>query len=108
MNHGISDLLINELYKYVQQFFSLPLVQKKTYELVELAGQRGYTSFGKEHTKGSKAADLFERIFSIRSSFYKKFLRRNFPNNVPVKEIKHFNKTFTDAYIAFFYISGVQ
>ncbi|HSN60893.1 MAG TPA: 2-oxoglutarate and iron-dependent oxygenase domain-containing protein, partial [Ferruginibacter sp.] len=29
-NHGIADDLIEDLYKYVQQFFSLPLEQKKT------------------------------------------------------------------------------
>ncbi len=28
-NHGISDDLIADLYKYVQQFFSLPLEQKE-------------------------------------------------------------------------------
>ena len=45
-NHGISNNLIADLYKYVQQFFSLPLEQKKNYEIKGLAGQRGYTSFG--------------------------------------------------------------
>src|SRR5271170_5223405 len=59
-NHGIPGLLIGDLYKYVQQFFSLPLEQKKKYEKPNLAGQRGYTSFGKEHAKGSEAPDLKE------------------------------------------------
>ena len=56
--HGISVELIADLYKYVQQFFSLPNDAKKQYEIPELAGQRGYTSFGKEHAKGSDAAPL--------------------------------------------------
>src|SRR3954463_2155926 len=59
-NHGVPDELIGDLYKYVQQFFSLPLEQKRKYEIPELAGQRGYTSFGKEHAKGSDAPDLKE------------------------------------------------
>ena len=59
-NHGIPDDLIADLYKYVQQFFSLPSDKKRTYEIPELAGQRGYTSFGKEHAKGSDAPDLKE------------------------------------------------
>src|ERR1700730_3780117 len=59
-NHGISDGLIADLYKYVQQFFSLPQERKKKYERADLAGQRGYTSFGKEHAKGSDAPDLKE------------------------------------------------
>ena len=59
-NHGIPSDLIDDLYKYVQQFFSLPADKKKSYEIPELAGQRGYTSFGKEHAKGSDAPDLKE------------------------------------------------
>ena len=59
-NHGIPDDLIADLYKYVQQFFSLPADAKKKYEIQGLAGQRGYTSFGKEHAKGSDAPDLKE------------------------------------------------
>ena len=31
-NHGVPDELIGDLYKYVQEFFSLPLEQKKKYE----------------------------------------------------------------------------
>src|SRR5450631_1067910 len=59
-NHGIPADLIADLYKYVQQFFSLPSEKKKKFEKPELAGQRGYTSFGKEHAKGSDAPDLKE------------------------------------------------
>ena len=40
-NHGVPDLLIAHLYEYVQQFFSLPLDKKSTYEVPGLAGQRG-------------------------------------------------------------------
>src|ERR1700712_4405117 len=59
-NHGIPDELIADLYKYVQLFFTLPSDVKRSYELPELAGQRGYTSFGKEHAKGYDAPDLKE------------------------------------------------
>src|SRR6478672_13672520 len=45
-NHGIPEDLIADLYKYVQQFFAMPLEKKKQYEVPGLAGQRGYTSFG--------------------------------------------------------------
>ena len=41
-------------------FFALPANEKKKYEIAGLAGQRGYTSFGKEHAKGSDAPDLKE------------------------------------------------
>jgi isopenicillin N synthase-like dioxygenase len=52
-NHGIPDVLIAAQYDHVQQFFSLPLEKKLKYEIEGLAGQRGYTSFGREHAKGS-------------------------------------------------------
>src|SRR5215210_8034336 len=59
-NHGIPDDLIADLYKYVQQCFALPSETKLKYEKKELAGQRGYTSFGREHAKGYEAQDLKE------------------------------------------------
>ena len=59
-NHGFPYELIIELYKQVQQFFSLPLQQKKSYEDYLLAGQRGYTSLGKEHAKGFEVRDSKE------------------------------------------------
>lgn len=97
-NHGISDELIADLYKYVQQFFSLPLEQKKTYEIKGLAGQRGYTSFGKEHAKGSEAPDLKEFFQYGQISERSKGI---YPENVSVKEIDKFDTTLTEAYKAF-------
>jgi isopenicillin N synthase-like dioxygenase len=99
-NYGISDELIADLYQYVQQFFSLPLEQKKIYEIKGLAGQRGYTSFGKEHAKGSEAPDLKEFLQ------YGQIPRDNFtedvyPENIYVKEIEKLNDTFEESYRAF-------
>ena len=59
-NHGIPDAVVNEYYKSVESFFALPTDEKLKYEIKELAGQRGYTSFGREHAKGSTAPDLKE------------------------------------------------
>jgi len=53
-NHGIPDEFIAQIYEYVQQFFSLPLQIKMNYEIEGLAGQRGYTSFGREHADKQK------------------------------------------------------
>jgi isopenicillin N synthase-like dioxygenase len=99
-NHGISDNLIADLYEYVQEFFSLPLEQKKKYEIKGLAGQRGYTSFGKEHAKGSEAPDLKE-FFQYGQIARDNFNEEVYPDNVSVKEIKGFDKTLADAYRAF-------
>ena len=59
-NHGIPANVIADLYQYVQQFFSLPAETKVKYQKPELAGQRGYTSFGTEHAKGFDSPDLKE------------------------------------------------
>ena len=99
-NHGISDELIADLYKYVQQFFSLPLAQKKQYEIKGLAGQRGYTSFGKEHAKGSEAPDLKE-FFQYGQIARNNFSEEVYPDNVSVNEIHDFDRTLAEAYRAF-------
>lgn len=100
-NHGIPEDLIKTLYEQVQTFFSLPLVKKAIYEIEGLAGQRGYTSFGKEHAKGSVAADLkeFFQYGQIVESGVK--TEEDYPENVKVSEVRDFNKTFDEAYRAF-------
>lgn len=99
-NHGVPDELISDLYKAVQAFFSLPLDRKRIYEITELAGQRGYTSFGKEHAKGSETADLKE-FFQYGQTPRDNYKDEEYPENVIVHEIKDFNKTFDTAYRAF-------
>src|SRR5882757_6497742 len=99
-NHGVPDELIADLYKYVQQFFSLPLEQKKNYEIPELAGQRGYTSFGKEHAKGSDAPDLKE-FFQYGQVPRDNYKEEEYPPNVAVNQVGPFNRTFDNAYRAF-------
>jgi len=100
-NHGIQDELIASLYLNVQQFFSLPLEKKRTYEIKGLAGQRGYTSFGQEHAKGSDSPDLKEffqygQTVGIDSPNYSEY-----PPNVSVTELPLFNEIFLQAYRAF-------
>src|ERR1700712_2912669 len=99
-NHGVPDELIDDLYRYVQEFFSLPLEQKKTYEIPGMAGQRGYTSFGKEHAKGSDAPDLKE-FFQYGQTPRDNYKEEEYPPNVSVEEVPGFNPTFANAYRAF-------
>src|SRR5665213_1284341 len=100
-NHGIPDSLIAGLYKYVQQFFSLPSDKKRGYEIPGLAGQRGYTSFGKEHAKGSEAPDLKEFFQYGQIVPENHPLKPEYPDNVSVSEIEGFNETLFKAYRAF-------
>ena len=97
-NHGVPDALISHLYEYVQQFFSLPLDKKSTYEVPGLAGQRGYTSFGREHAKGSDAPDLKEFFQYGQIVEDNDVVGEEYPENVAVNEIKDFNQTLYSAY----------
>ncbi|MFT3748886.1 MAG: 2-oxoglutarate and iron-dependent oxygenase domain-containing protein [Agriterribacter sp.] len=100
-NHGIPDELIKSLYQNVQQFFSLPLQKKIGYEIPGLAGQRGYTSFGREHAKGSEAPDLKEFFQYGQTVEDGDMIKKKYPDNVVVDEIPAFNPVFLDAYRAF-------
>jgi len=53
-NHGMTKELMDELYAEVKKFFSLSEEDKRKYEKPELAGQRGYTSKGKEKARGDE------------------------------------------------------
>ncbi|OQP50517.1 flavonol synthase [Niastella yeongjuensis] len=100
-NHGIPDELIADLYKYVQQFFALPRDAKEKYEIPDLAGQRGYTSFGKEHAKGSEAPDLKEFFQFGQTVEDDDPIKSEYPDNVQVNDVASFNVTFTKTYRAF-------
>jgi isopenicillin N synthase-like dioxygenase len=100
-NHGVDDGLIAGLYKNVQEFFSLPLEKKKTYEIEGLAGQRGYTSFGKEHAKGSQAPDLKEFFQYGQTVSTDSAMRDEYMVNVKVDEVPGFNNSFYESYRAF-------
>lgn len=100
-NHGIPDELIKRMYQQVQEFFSLSAEKKKKYEIPELAGQRGYTSFGKEHAKGSEAPDLKEFYQHGQTVIGDVPEKAEYPDNVQIDEVPGFTETFNQAYRAF-------
>jgi isopenicillin N synthase-like dioxygenase len=95
-NSLISDQLISKLYHSVQEFFTLPLDVKLKYERKELAGQRGYTSFGKEHAKDSNAGDLKE--FWHFGQIVNEGNKDIYPDNIPVDELPEFLTIGLEAY----------
>jgi isopenicillin N synthase-like dioxygenase len=100
-NHGITDQTIEELYSNTREFFALPDEIKRKYEIPGLAGQRGYTSFGKEHAKGSKAADLKEFFQFGQTVVDGDPVASEYPPNITVSEVIGFTPTFFKAYRAF-------
>jgi len=100
-NHGISEELVNTYYKMVEDFFALDPATKKAYEIPELAGQRGYTSFGREHAKDSKAADLKEFWQLGQTVTDGDPVKNQYPENVIVTEIEGFTEKGVELYKAF-------
>lgn len=98
MNHGIPDQLIADQYRLVQEFFGLPDEKKRQYEIPGLAGQRGYTSFGKEHAKGSDAPDLKEFFQYGQTVTDADVISEEYPANVMVDAIPQLNDTLYQAY----------
>ena len=90
VNHGIPKELIENFYAAAKAFFALPTENKKKYEIPDLAGQRGYTAFGKEHAKQSKVADLKE-FYQIGQEVTDSVAdKARYPENVHVDERPEF------------------
>lgn len=97
-NHGISQDLIDKLYINIKAAFSLPVETKRKYEKPELAGQRGYTSAGKETAKGAKTADLKE-FWQIGNEVSDGDpIKNEYPDNEVLEEIPAFNPVTREIY----------
>src|SRR5471030_1940546 len=97
-NHGLSKELIDQLYAQVKELFALPDSVKSSYEIPELAGQRGYTGKGKETAKGFKTPDLKEFWQIGQTVTDNTVLKEEYPNNLIVKELPIFNTTTHEVY----------
>ena len=101
INHGIKKELIADFYKEAHQFFLLPEPIKLQAKRPELNGQRGYTSFGTEHAKHSKVADLKE-FFQIGQQVPDGDSEKSkYPDNVIVSEPPRFSDLGWELYRAF-------
>jgi isopenicillin N synthase-like dioxygenase len=95
-NHGFGEEIQDELYGKASEFFGLEKSIKSAYEIDGLAGQRGYTSFGKEHAKGSESADLKE--FWQVGQPVPAYEGPEYHDNVSVNELPEFAPSFKMAY----------
>lgn len=101
VNHGIDLDLVDHFYQSAEKFFGLPKQVKSKYEIEGLAGQRGYTSFGKEHAKQSNVGDLkeFYQIGQMLSD--DPASNNNYPANVYVDEVQEFTELGDKLYRSF-------
>ncbi len=98
-NHGLNELQTKELYADVQEFFQLPDDAKQTYEVPELAGQRGYISKGKEHAKGRNTGDLKE-FYHVGQEVLDETdpVKNDYPANIWPAEVPRFEQSTMKAY----------
>lgn len=96
--HFLSEELVDALYDEIKKFFDLPENVKDGYQIEGIGGQRGYTSFGKEHAKGRKEGDLKEFWHFGQYVEDNDELEKEYPANVIVKELPEFNRVGKETY----------
>ena len=97
-NHGLSDILTQQLYATIKKFFALPDEVKMKYHIAELAGQRGYTPKGKEHAKGRNTGDLKEFYHVGQEVEGDDPIRSQYPDNVWPAEVPEMEEVCVTAY----------
>ena len=101
VNHGIDKDLVDGFYNASKSFFSQPVSIKRKYEIAGLAGQRGYTAFGREHAKQSQVADLKE-FFQIGQWVSEDHpLKHEYPDNLNTVETPEFYTKGRELYKGF-------
>ncbi len=100
-NHGIPLDLVNKFFELSEKFFAMDLSIKSKYEVKDGAGQRGYTSFGKEHAKHSNVGDLKEFYQFGQELPAGHELEKEYPENIYVDELTEYNRVARELYIAF-------
>lgn len=96
--HQVDMALIAKCYETADMFFKLPESKKLKYENLEIKGQRGYTSFGREHAKGSTASDLKEFWHVGRDLAKGDPLEAVYPQNIWPAEFSEFKPLFSELY----------
>lgn len=96
--HFLPQELVDDLYSEIKKFFELEQSVKDAYEIPGIGGQRGFTSFGKEHAKGRKEGDLKEFWHFGQYVENAPELKAEYPANVLVKELPDFNRVGKEAF----------
>jgi isopenicillin N synthase-like dioxygenase len=96
--HLLSEETSENLYQQVETFFNLTLAKKVSFENPEIAGQRGYIGFGKEHAKGRSVGDLKEFWHFGQEVKDNDPIKSEYPENIFVPELPHFNHYGIKAY----------
>lgn len=97
-NHSVDDALIRRTYERLEAFYKLPEEVKRTYDVPDGGGQRGYTGYGKEHAKNRKVGDLKEFWHVGREVEAGSRYASVYPPNVWPKEVEGFREDAIELY----------
>jgi len=101
-DHGIDAGLIDEAWALTEQFFALPVEEKRRYFVDGMGGARGYTPFKTEIAKGANAHDLKEFWHVGRDlPAGHPLANASMPPNIWPDQPAAFRETFTRLYAAF-------
>ena len=95
--HFLSPELSQKLYNQIKAFFYLPEETKERYEIEGMAGQRGYTSFGKEKAQNAEVGDLKE-FWHFGQYEEGDPDNHQYPPNIEVEELPEFNAVGKEVY----------
>lgn len=97
VDHTVDPKVIDQAYKAVKSFFSLPTEIKMKYGNIE-GGQRGYNAFGVEHAKDSDKPDLKEFWHTGRDLPEGHRFQSVYPDNVWPSEVADFKNLMLALY----------
>ncbi|HTL12880.1 MAG TPA: 2-oxoglutarate and iron-dependent oxygenase domain-containing protein [Bdellovibrionota bacterium] len=97
-HHGVDEKLIAQAYSEAEKFFALPTSAKQVHEDLRLRGQRGYTSYGREHAKDQAVADMKEFWHVGREFGPESELNKIYPPCFWPTELKQFRPVFLELY----------
>lgn len=107
-DHGVPGALTKRAYDVSRELFHLPREVKAAYRDPAKKGQRGYTGFGTEHAKDSKAPDLKEFWQVGRPDVPDDHpVHQPFGPNVWPREVPEFGTTLVELYRQLDRIGGV-
>ncbi len=97
-DHGVDSGLIDKAYTVAEDFFTRTDAEKKKYDGAHTQGQRGFTSFGTEHAKDSKAPDLKEFWHVGQELPAGHALRKIYPDNIWPSDAPGFKETYSQLF----------
>ncbi len=96
--HDVSHDLQQKAYRKVDEFFKFPVDKKKTFNRTGTGGERGYTSFGVEHSKDNPVGDLKEFFQYGPTVPANHPMKSVYCENVSVPEIHEFDQTLNELF----------